>query len=124
MRIRRVELGLAGMLVIAASCATTIDYDGHDLFVTNCANCHGVTGAGDGPLSQDLSVALRDLRRIRDERGMFPREIVEQIIDGRRGHSAPDMPKWGKVFTKDAEAKIDALVDHIHTLQRATDSAD
>src|SRR3954467_12721850 len=30
---------------------------GHQLFVSNCSSCHGITGAGDGPLAHTLSTA-------------------------------------------------------------------
>ena len=120
----KIGTGLAivtAFVVIAGvpGCKSVPNHDGRQLFLVHCANCHGVYGAGDGPLSQDLTVVLQDLRRIRGEDGKFPREAVRRVIDGRGGHSAPDMPNWGEVFEHDTDAKIEALVAWIHTLQVA-----
>ena len=114
------SIGAAATLLVA--CASPQSYEGREVFVINCSNCHGLYGAGDGPLASDLPVVLPDLRDIRDGDGMFPREVVRVIIDGRGRHAAyDDMPRWGEVFGKDADAKIDALVEYLHLMQRTRD---
>jgi mono/diheme cytochrome c family protein len=105
-------------------------------FVLHCADCHGVDAKGNGPAVQvipgfkpvDLTVLSRN------HGGQFPREEVQDIIDGRKrlpGHydSDTDMPLWGltfqpegREFSKDAEEKVKArisgLTDYIESIQQ------
>jgi mono/diheme cytochrome c family protein len=110
--------------------------DGAALFITHCASCHGTLGAGDGELAPSLSVVLQDLRYLtaRNE-GVFPRDFVVKIIDGRitrAAHGPADMPVWGAVFAAGdgagapgdattANARVEALADFLQAIQR-TDS--
>jgi mono/diheme cytochrome c family protein len=110
-------------------------YDGAELYLANCSACHGMYGEGDGPVSQDLSVALQDLRYIAQRNdGVFPREIVTAIVDGRENraaHGPTDMPVWGEAFSRtegyDAPAqkrvaeRITALVDFLDRVQLSPD---
>ena len=78
-----------------------------------------------------LAVIPQDLRFIATRaNGTFPRWFIEQIVDGRQlrlAHGPDGMPTWGTIFTRQeglnpaaqdrVEAMIDALVDHIETLQ-------
>ena len=60
--------------------------------------------------------------------GVFPRERLYQIIDGRfvRSHGDRDMPIWGDAFAHSREglsdtavkARIDAIVGYIEGIQR------
>jgi len=109
------------------------------LYRSSCAPCHGVTGAGDGPVASVIQgnvPRLDDLtKRYSDE---FPTDYVRQTIDGRlvvAPHGTPDMPVWGLRFSlhhdaggqtgKQADASgeaaadmlIDALVKYVATLQ-------
>ena len=107
-------------------------------FKENCAICHGVTGKGDGPLTEFLKAPLPNLRVLsKNNDGVFPFERVYQIIDGRdqlKAHGPKDMPVWGNKYNKEAaeyyheyygkydseafiQGKILALVVYIHSLQ-------
>ena len=113
------------------ACASAISYDGQALYLDHCANCHGTYGEGDGAVTPDLEVVLQDLRYISARNdGVFPREWLVRIIDGRdsrQGHGPVGMPVWGAVFhTQEGydeqaqarvAAKIDALVDHLERTQ-------
>jgi mono/diheme cytochrome c family protein len=107
--------------------------EGATLFITNCASCHGTLGAGDGELSPSLSVVLQDLRYLAARNdGVFPREFVVKIVDGRTrraAHGPEDMPVWGTVFARETaatsedvalvNARIEALADFLQSIQRA-----
>lgn len=120
-------------LVVGCQATTPVpDYDGANLFQGYCASCHGMDAAGDGPLAAKLAVAPPDLRTLEARYGSFPRERLEQIIDGRgmrSVHGTQDMPVWGWAFY-DAEqkageeaprelaaARIEALVDYLESIQ-------
>ena len=107
-------------------------FDGAQLYRSHCASCHGQAGAGDGPMAAQLRAAPTDLRGLSERNGGdFPRFAVSRLIDGRTviaPHGSRDMPVWGARFrradnddhdpVKMAEARIDALVQHIASLQR------
>jgi mono/diheme cytochrome c family protein len=102
---------------------------GSFLFKTYCASCHGTSGRGDGPLADSMRRRPANLTEIaKRNNGVYPRELVHQIIDGRqpvRGHGGPDMPVWGDAFMRTSEAsdeasvkhRIQALVDYLETVQ-------
>jgi mono/diheme cytochrome c family protein len=106
-------------------------YDGARLYREHCASCHGKTGAGDGPLTAQLKAAPADLRRLSSRNnGRFPRRTVMNQIDGRDillAHGSREMPVWGWRFgqadndyrdpTKQVEARIEALLDHLVSIQ-------
>ena len=111
----------------ARQTASTAAVSGSDLFYNSCAACHGVSGKGNGPMGQVLTIRPADLTILaKKTQGKFPAAQIYQMIDGRnpavRGHGGPDMPVWGDVFAaRGGEAavrdRINALVKHIETLQ-------
>lgn len=114
---------------------TSSEFDAAVVFASSCAPCHGVTGAGDGPVASALVDKLQPLGSLAQRyNGIFPREYVYKIIDGReerRAHGSRVMPVWGSVYglrhqlegsvDEPTEAatknKIDSLVDFIEALQ-------
>lgn len=54
-RLFAASLGAAGEMDLPTAPLDTAD--GHRLFATNCASCHGMKGAGDGPAAHTLSTA-------------------------------------------------------------------
>lgn len=121
----------AGVLVfgLLAGCQLTEPvppYDGQNLYLGYCASCHGPTGRGDGPVAPSMVVQIQDLRTLSQRHGEFPREWLREVIDGRdlrAAHGTVDMPVWGYEFRRVepsaayVEARIDALIDHIESLQ-------
>lgn len=94
--------------------------EGAELFAVHCALCHGRNGEGGGAVSSQLMWNPADLTRIatRSE-GEFPESKVFELIarrDPLGNHQSPEMPRWGK-FWKD-DAKIDALVAYLRTIQQ------
>ena len=102
---------------------------GAQLFRTYCAPCHGRNAHGDGPLAERLRHAPPDLTTYSQRNsGVFPRERVFRIIDGRdvRSHGERDMPVWGDAFraepdgltADEVKARIDAIVGYLRDIQR------
>ena len=76
----------AAALLIAAPAAAAQDpvAAGQQEYETLCANCHGRTGAGDGPIAAILTVKPPNLTQLaRQNGGKFPFDDVYQTIDGR-----------------------------------------
>jgi mono/diheme cytochrome c family protein len=102
---------------------------GKDLFLNNCASCHGESGGGNGPAANSLKTAPSDLTLIsKTHDGTFPQEWVEGFIEGKAklgSHGKREMPVWGQLFTKSsplgeagAKAAIQSLTSYISTIQQ------
>jgi mono/diheme cytochrome c family protein len=132
----RVTLLLSSLLLVAsvseASAAEYVAMSGKDLYVRFCASCHGVTGQGDGPVAGSFKVEVPDLTLVaRRAKGLYPRDRIERIIDGRyivAAHGSRTMPVWGEDFSRlelgnpDAERStrliIQRLADYVWLLQK------
>lgn len=98
---------------------------GSQLFRTHCASCHGTTGRGNGPMADQLRHAPADLTQFTARNGgVFPRERVYRIVDGRdvTSHGDREMPVWGEVFmrggpAKEVKTRIDAIVRYLEGIQ-------
>ena len=118
--------------LIDATRGDAVGTRGGQMFAELCANCHGPYGAGDGPLAASQAVTLKDLRDLaRRSEGVFPRDFVIEIIDGRAfrsAHGPEGMPVWGAELLRDAPLDrraedqvtgwIEALADHLARIQR------
>jgi mono/diheme cytochrome c family protein len=111
------------------------DFDAVSLFRSNCAPCHGTTGAGDGPVASALKKRPPSLSTLSKRHGgVFPEDYVYRMIDGRAevaAHGNRIMPVWGEYFgeqhqgakTGQAETematktKIEALVNYLKSIQ-------
>jgi len=119
------QILILALLAMTATSAWAQTYDGAELYALNCSNCHGIYGEGDGAVTPDLSVVLRDLRYLSARNGgEFPQEFVIRIIDGREvrtAHGPGGMPVWGAEFTRgeglgeDAQQRVSAKIDAIGT---------
>ena len=134
----RKPTALAGAIIATSAlligCQNTdpVPYDGQNLFLGYCAACHGPTGTGDGPMAPSLATTLPDLRSLTTRNdGVFPREQLVDMIDGRSlrtVHGTAEMPVWGFQFRREegmtqqglrnVDARINALIDHIESLQQ------
>jgi mono/diheme cytochrome c family protein len=114
----------------AATKATERALDkGKTVYLRYCVSCHGPSARGDGPLADDLRVAVPDLTTLAVRNsGHYPAERVQRIIESGeplRGHGTPDMPAWGDAFKKTAGIEaptpreaIRNLTEYIRSLQR------
>jgi mono/diheme cytochrome c family protein len=121
--------GLVGLLLVSPTVAAQ-DADkvqiGRSLYRVYCANCHGETARGDGPMTAFLKVSPTDLTRLEVD-GVFPYDDVLRYIDGRkaaRAHGRPDMPVWGDAFVQAAGgageaalAKTEAVAHFLWSIQ-------
>ena len=97
-------IGLAACLsCVLAGCAAITETStdlGKQLFQSNCATCHGLSGKGDGPKSQTLPTKPANLTILAKKNGgVFPTQRVYEVIDGRlevAAHGPRTMPVWGK----------------------------
>ena len=114
-------------------------FDVAALFKASCAPCHGMAGAGDGPVA---SVLASEVPRLDDltkrNQGVFPADYVREVIDGRSeigAHGSREMPVWGLRFERlhessqapgaqsDEEARaaarmlVQQLTDYVQSLQ-------
>ena len=79
---------------------------GHDLFLENCAACHGPQGRGDGPATQSLTTKPADLTA-EHIYGHPDGDIFWWITHGKSGV----MPAFGDVLDENARWN---LIDFIH----------
>jgi len=94
----------AAALAIASAAAAergpNPESPGYPEFQQYCASCHGVGGAGDGPMAPVLDPKPADLRKLSTRFGNpLPRPKLVAIIDGRQqvpSHGTSEMPVWGK----------------------------
>lgn len=106
--------------------AAVADSDGHALYTTHCASCHGSGARGDGPVAESLRVRPADLTQLAAKNGaVFPREKARRIVDGRDvgAHGNFEMPVWGDAFRRrglsdeQAKARIEAIVGYLESIQ-------
>ena len=134
----------AALLVVALGCATsepepepapTSDQlrlaAGRADYEQYCMACHGIDGAGDGPVARYMTPRPSDLRRIAARRGgVFPQTQLQSWIDGRdpiASHGTREMPIWGKAFREESEldqlsemrvqGRIVLLVQYLESIQ-------
>ncbi len=104
------------VFVLAAAALFAMPAAAQDLgaieFANSCAQCHGLDGKGDGPVSPHLLTAPPDLTvlsRLND--GVFPIANVYSIIDGTADvavHGGRDMPVWGDRYMTEMREDITA----------------
>ena len=131
-----------GVLALCANEARSMDL-GEFEYRNSCAQCHGLDGTGDGPVTPYLHMLPPNLTVLRaNNGGVFPVTEVYAIIEGTADvavHGGRDMPLWGDRYreraaqigdeTADfpfdpatdsdryAKARILAIVEYLSTLQ-------
>jgi hypothetical protein len=128
--------GILFALVVSNTCGVgNAEPSAEADFRISCSSCHGEDGRGEGAKVFGLSAEPPDLTTLsRRNDGVFPRERLRRIIDGRddiKVHGDREMPVWGQLFKLDAEdglggaegdetaveRRIEALIDFIESLQ-------
>jgi mono/diheme cytochrome c family protein len=101
--------------------------NGRNLYIGHCAICHGVDGAGQGPLAQAMKIVPADLTQIAAKHGgAFPDAKVRDVIRNGGavlGHGTTAMLPWGLYFSERrnpgvANARIEALTKYIKSIQQ------
>lgn len=129
-------LGLSS-LASGASADPNTDF-GKIEYESNCASCHGLSGKGDGPLSDVFRNKAPDLSTLsKRNEGVFPAQRVYEVIDGRKeveAHGPRTMPVWGREYQSAvpdlvewgyidfgrsiAHARVASLVDYLFRMQK------
>lgn len=95
-----------GSLIVSEAPAQSAPDWGKAEYESNCASCHGLSGKGDGPLSESLRTKAADLTTLAKRNdGVFPAQRVYEIIDGRQevaAHGPRAMPVWGRDYRSHA----------------------
>lgn len=75
---------------------------GRDIFLQQCAGCHGPEGNGDGEITELFKEKPRALSKLSSENGgEYPFELVYQTLKATekvKGHGQTAMPIWGYYF--------------------------
>jgi hypothetical protein len=94
-------------------------------FALYCAPCHGEDGRGNGPLSFGLSRPAPDLTTLaRRNGGIFPRDRLARLIDGReeiKAHEDREMPAWGEWFKLEGREGLGGPVEEQEIRTRIED---
>ncbi len=103
---------LASQFVGAAPAAAS---DPEVVFKFYCAQCHGLTGKGDGPnVTKDFPVSPRNFVDAAEMSKLSDADLLNVILDGGPSVSkSAMMPPWGKTISED-EAK--GLVGYLREL--------
>ena len=105
---------------------------GQQSYLRYCASCHGRDGRGNGPVTPYLKIKVPNLTLLKkNNQGIYPTAEVMSAIDGSRmvrAHGDREMPVWGEIFRKEAEAgkyteltsllKTKMIAEYVATLQR------
>lgn len=108
-------------------------------FMAGCAQCHGISGRGDGVIAGYISVSVPNLTTIqRQNQGVFPARVIYEIVEGGSStgaHGTREMPAWGDRYSAEAyavlgwphepeereafiRARILALIEYIASIQQ------
>lgn len=131
---KRLFTFIAMMLAATTFSAMADVAAGEAEYMKFCANCHGETGAGDGPLAGILTVEVPDVTLLAQaNEGEFPFLETLMVIDGRtgvRGHGF-NMPPWGDRYEREAldeagvygaemivRGRLLSLVEYLESIQK------
>jgi hypothetical protein len=135
--IATVATGLFLAVILSNFCGVAkAEPSGETDFRLSFSSCHGEDARGGGAKAFGLSAEPPDLTTLRRRNnGVFPRERLRRIIDGRediKTHGDREMPVWGQLFKLDVEEglggaegdeatiarRIESLIDFIESFQR------
>jgi mono/diheme cytochrome c family protein len=124
---------LTGTLAGAQAPASAATQDeaagvGRDVYLRECASCHGEAGTGYGPSARWLRQQPIDLTAITSRTRPFDRQSVRAGITGHiradPPHETGEMPRWrGRLETAvpidgGTVTELDALLTYLETIQR------
>ena len=99
-------------LVWIANIETAKAAGAEETFKFYCAQCHGLTGKGDGPnVTKDFPVSPRNFTEAKEMDKLTDADLKNVILDGGPSVSkSPMMPPWSKTLTVE---QVDGLVKHL-----------
>lgn len=86
--------------LLLSACDPVERVNAREVYLANCAACHGTEAKGDGPLAASLDPPPADLTRIAERNGgQFDYQRVMSVIDG---YNAPerDMPQFSDMLAQ------------------------
>ena len=134
---QRLALGTVSLLIsvsVVHAQSGKVDF-GKREYISNCANCHGVDGKGNGPYSDLLKKSPPNLTTLsKNNGGIFPMDRLYQSITGDniKAHGSRDMPIWGMEYRVEAanrymessydpdayvRVRVLALLEYLYRLQ-------
>jgi len=131
-------LGLVALLLFGpvVHAGTNAVAQGRFVYLDYCASCHGLNGAGDGPVAAALSTPPANLRLLSERYGNpLPEDQIARFIDGRadvKAHGPRDMPVWGEQVWRYPEDKgnknaikseFTKLIAYLQSIQRVEQNA-
>lgn len=134
---KNAALAIALALLAGTAHAADPSTFGETEYTNSCAQCHGASGKGDGPMAGYLEGSLPDLTQLqKNNGGVFPLTQVYKMIDGSGTmgpHGTREMPAWGNRYSLEAEGQLGfdfggaretyvrtrilALIEHLASLQ-------
>jgi len=104
--------------------------NGHEMYVSYCAPCHGLDGRGDGPTAAALVHPPADLTQLsKNNNGVYPATHVVAVLRfgiENAAHGSKLMPVWGPTLGRinhsqgsqsERSLRVANLVSYIETLQ-------
>ena len=103
------------VLVFHLAMAPATAAETEKVFKFYCAQCHGLTGKGDGPnVTKDFPVSPRNFTNAKEMDKLTDADLKNVIMDGGPSVSkSPMMPPWGKTLSG---AQVDGLIKHLRAL--------
>ena len=92
------KLSIIAALALTACVETPDAPEGKQLYMDNCASCHGFDAKGTGEMADVLIKMPPDLTTLKARyKGEFPTDYVMSTIDGlnRKPHFSGAMPEFG-----------------------------
>lgn len=104
-------LVFAGLAIGSAADAA----DPAQTFKFYCAQCHGLSGKGDGPnVTKGFPVSPRNFTNAKEMNKLSDADIRNVILDGGPAMSkSPMMPPWSKTLST---ADVNGLIKHLRTI--------
>lgn len=89
------------------------------VFEAYCAGCHGISGAGDGPMSavleRDFGMSPTDLSDAKFQANRTDSQLRKAVRGGGKAvHKTPFMPAWGETLS---DKQVGDLVSYIRDLK-------
>jgi len=123
-----VSLGAAAQTIKKVPARYTSPASGQDMYMNQCAACHGADAKGDGPAATALKTPPTDLTQLaKNNNGKYPANHVYSSIVGDLNvpaHGTAEMPIWGNVYRSmsrgheaELQQRVSNLTHYIESLQ-------
>lgn len=115
-----VVLAATPLLLVAplSALAQHTTASGRDIYMRECASCHGNAATGYGPGWSVLRQAPPDLTGLSSADRPFDASRVRDIVTGHMRRVPPQWPSEMPYWRRSAPADLDALVNYLESAQR------